>query len=222
MNYNFNFYKEIYNLLDPETDTRQLLEQMLSNYDKEERKKLIKQCLWSVNSFEKAKLSTLKTDNLLNAFFEELERYDPDVPDYIANNETFKLKCILTMSGFICQNLETIPEATFRYCTDSNYQIMEEAIINGKNIEYVTEGKVLLSLLVMAVILVTTELLWIPALAGMIVTLPNIKKISEAKGIHKSYKKAKKIIDRRDKKTFTASPDTDYTHEYFDPTYVNM
>ncbi len=212
-------YKAIYSIINSNISAKELLEGILCDYDQKTKDELIKKCMCSVASFESVMSCNIHND-ILTAFYEELERADVDVSYDYMNKNTFKLKCLSTIYEYLKGNYETIPEATYRICSSRNYSILEDSIVYGKVIENETEICTILFDLLILILSIPTGIFYIPVLTFVALKYYYRNKIFETRGLIKSYREAKKALNPKDESPFDS--DTDYEHEYFDPTYVNM
>lgn len=222
-NYEFNpeFYKFLYNFYDMEMSAQELLEIIFYDYDEKTRAEIIEECMWSVLSFERAKSYTLNDDKLYEAFSEELQNPDRHIPYHYPYQPVFKLKCILTAFAIKGECSETIPEATYKFCGNKDYPILEESLFYGIKVDNESELLSAISDLIIFVASIPTGIFCIPVMILCAIRQYHRATTTNTKGLRKSYRKIKKAMGLKEKKTYTAD-DSDRWDECFYSTYVNM
>ncbi len=218
--FNLEFYKFLYDFYGMEMSAWELLEKIFDDYDEKTRAEIIEGCMWSVLCFERAKSYALNDDELQAAFSEELKNPDRHIPYHYPYKTEFKLKCILTAFAIKEKYFETIPEATFKFCGNKDYPILEESLLYGKRVDNESEFLSVLSDFVIFVSSIPTGIFCIPVLIICAIKQYHRATTKNTKGLRKSYRKAKEAMGLEEKQTYTY--DSDRWDECFFSTYVNM
>ena len=136
-----------------------------------------------------------------------------------------KFKCIVAMKEYLDGDYKSISEAAYTTCIDEYVNLVATAIDKGEGVKEKTRNIIVLTSMILAftgpftgIFIVPMELL---ASLGML----SEKRVSSILGtISSKYSlyKIKKLKKSEKKDYYSNYPDTDFSQEYFDPTYVNM
>ncbi len=213
----------LYFMISTDTNIRLFLEEMIEQNESKtlNKKDTVEKCIGAVAYYENNKnlLTDRENDKIIRD--EELNSYTVERVD--SSECAFKLKCIVAMKEYLDGDCKSISEAAYATCADENVCHVATALDKGKNAQkktgniiFVTSAIFALSGPFLGIFALPMELL---ASLGML----SEKRISSKLGIASSKYTLYKIKKLKERKEDDYDyKNTDFSQEYFDPTYVNM
>ncbi len=209
----------LYFMLSTDTDIRLLLGDIIeqSKVNIANPKNTVEKCIRAVVYFEINK--GLSSDEL-----PEDDDLDPYNGKSISIGEcAFKFKCIVTLKEYLDGGYKSISEAAYITCTDENVHLVAMALDKGEKVKKKTGNVIVLSSAVLAFTGPFTGIFIVPIEWLAYIGMLSEKRISSILGLMSSKYTMYKIkkLNKSEQEDDNHS-DTDFSQEYFDPTYVNM
>lgn len=226
--YNLNNYKLLYDVVTSDTGTREILMNMLSCLDDSLAETVINTCIQTVAVYEHLTSIGL-CDNLWESFIKKLDECENGTDELISPScfeyhSAFKLKCIVTIYECISGDYASMAEAVYKTCSSEDYKTLEKAIINAEEKNYVKNIKNIFGCMILFAVALSSEVFCVPAIIWGIKKLICLHLTPEIHGkiaLICNYGK-NKIASYGKTMKYEIDSGTDYSQEYFDPTYVNM
>lgn len=225
--YSFEEYKFFYDYVaDPDIEIRKLLISELSGFGDTIAEKFTEECMNTVAVYEHITSLGLY-DDVREAFYDKLTKNEENgknliAPSIYADQTEFKLKCIVTTYEVAVGNFSDMAEAVYKTCSSEKYKNLEKAITRAVGDKEAGAVKTVVFGLSMFAVALGSEVFGPFALIPAFSSFASFKSVAKACGrfsLKRSYNKTYKESTYKEPEY---GPDTDYSQEYFDPTYVNM